>query len=261
MMKFTACLLVIGCLVAAGAVVAQETPPLRLAVAANFAPAINAMLPPFEQQTGIKATVTVASSGTLFAQIQHGAPFDVFLSADARRPEELVRIKKGIASTLMTYARGRLAYVTNDASVTTADDMVIALQSQQQRLAIAHPRLAPYGLAARQMLQAVSMWKSYQAHLVRGKNVLQTLQYFDTGNVEHALVAASLVSDRAKGKVLIPLFMHQPIVQKAVVPTSSNRRQDATRFLCFILSSSIQQQFARRGYSPVDSPDGCRNEQ
>ncbi|WP_018982005.1 molybdate ABC transporter substrate-binding protein [Salinimonas chungwhensis] len=260
-MKLIARFLTISYLIAAGAVTAQERPPLRLAVAANFAPAVNAVLQSFEQQTGIKATVTVASSGTLFAQLQHGAPFDVFLSADARRPEELVRTKKGVSSTLMAYAQGRLAYVTNDESVTSSDDMVIALESQPRRLAIAHPQLAPYGLAARQTLESVSLWQPYQSQLVRGKNVLQALQYFDTGNVEHALVAASLVSGLEEGKVLIPLFMHQPIVQKAVVPASSGRQQDAMQFLCFILSPAIQQQFARRGYGPVDSPDECRDEQ
>lgn len=238
-------------------IVYAEKKPLRLAVSANFAPALNEVVREFSARTGIPATVTVASSGTLFAQIRKGAPFDVFLSADARRPHQLVSEHLADADSLITYAVGQLAYVSNDKNINDVDSLIAALSHNPMRLAIAHPDLAPYGKAAQQFLRSGGLEDDYAGRLIRGKNVLQAWQYFETGNVSQALIAASLVADIHKGKVIIPSYLHDDITQKLVIPLSSDRKADAMRFICFLVSESVQKSLQETGYKPVNKPEVC----
>lgn len=238
-------------------VVHAEKTPLRLAVSANFAPALDDVAREFSAQSGISTSVTVASSGTLFAQIRKGAPFDVFLSADARRPHQLVSEHLADADSLITYATGQLAYVSNDKSINDVDSLIAALSHNPTRLAIAHPDLAPYGKAAQQFLRSSGLEDDYAGRLVRGKNVLQAWQYFETGNSSQALIAASLVVNIKEGKVIIPAYLHEPITQKLVIPGASDKKDDAMRFICFLVSDSVQNSLQDVGYKPVKKPDVC----
>lgn len=226
--------------------------PLRIAVAANFAEPARHIAQAFSARTGHKTQVSVASSGTLYAQITHGAPFDVFLSADAARPQKLVDEGLAAASTLFVYAQGRLIYINTGHPPNGQSDLSAALR-KGQRLAIANPRLAPYGDAAKQVLQHMNMWEAVRPQLVMGKNILQTYQFYTSGNVPHAIVAASLVKDNDRSGWLIPASLHAPILQKVVVPGSSSQPATARKFVHFLMSDRIQQQLPQWGYTRYDA--------
>lgn len=221
--------------------------PLSIAVAANFAGPLNALLPAFEQATGIQTRVTVGSSGALFAQIQHGAPYDVFLSADSKRPQALVSNALIPANAVTTYAIGQLALVGRVNSVTDH-----ALLADSVRLAIADPDLAPYGRAARELLQASGVWSLLQTRLIRGTNVQQTLQFWQTGNVDAALIAASQCVTYQLDCKPVPALYEPVIQQMAVIVTHNKARTLAGRSLArYLQSTAVQQQLAEMGYRLV----------
>lgn len=198
---------------------------INVAVAANFAKPLKSIAEQFTELTGIEVAVTVSSSGTLYAQIQHGASFDVFLSADRARPQALVDNNVVHHGNLVDYAKGKLAFVyAGDLSSKTSGErnceqiarsstgdttaqinvqlsdclskqLVQLMGNPQNKVAIANPKLAPYGDAALQTLQNLSLWQQFLPHRVMGKNVLQTLQFYTTGSVKGAFVAYSLALD------------------------------------------------------------------
>jgi molybdate transport system substrate-binding protein len=206
---------------------------IHVAVAANFAKPLKSIAEQFTELTGIEVAVTVSSSGTLYAQIQHGASFDVFLSADRARPQALVDNNVVHHGNLVDYAKGKLAFVyagdlsseafseissktsgvrnceqiarsstgdtTAEINVQLTDclskQLVQLMENPQNKVAIANPKLAPYGDAAQQTLQNLSLWQQFLPHRVMGKNVLQTLQFYTTGSVKGAFVAYSSALD------------------------------------------------------------------
>ena len=251
---------------------------INVAVAANFAKPLKSIAEQFTDLTGIEVAVTVSSSGTLYAQIQHGASFEVFLSADRARPQALVNNNLVHQANLVDYAKGKLAFVyagdlsseefseissktsserdcREIAGSTTEDtaeqlniqltdclsrQLVQLMENPQNKVAIANPKLAPYGIAAQQTLHNLSLWQEFLPHRVMGKNVLQTLQFYTTGSVKGAFVAYSLALDlpselnpnlsssftsvvSAKSTeattVIIPVpeDLYQPIIQSLVV--------------------------------------------
>ncbi len=247
---------------------------INVAVAANFAKPLKSIAEQFTELTGIEVAVTVSSSGTLYAQIQHGASFDVFLSADRARPQALVDNNVVHHGNLVDYAKGKLAFVyagdlSSEASRETSGErnceqiarsstgdttaqinvqlsdclskqLVQLMGNPQNKVAIANPKLAPYGDAALQTLQNLSLWQQFLPHRVMGKNVLQTLQFYTTGSVKGAFVAYSLAldlpadlssnlpsnfnsvvntksADAVTVIVPVPETLYQPIIQSLVV--------------------------------------------
>tara|TARA_A200000113_G_scaffold119243_1_gene107036 strand:- start:720 stop:1859 length:1140 start_codon:yes stop_codon:yes gene_type:complete len=227
---------------------------INVAVAANFAKPLRNIAEQFTLLTGIDVAVTVSSSGTLYAQIQHGATFDVFLSADRARPQALAENNLVHKNNVVDYAKGKLAFVysgdLSDAqscehaagetkeqrNVQRTDclskQLIQLIENPQNKLAIANPKLAPYGIAAQQTLQNLSLWQPFLPHRVMGKNVLQTLQFYTTGSVKGAFVAYSLaldlpsnfasavdVNNVASTTVIspVPEILYQPIIQSLVV--------------------------------------------
>ena len=190
---------------------------LRVATASNFMTVMPVLAESFEQQTGQVVTLITGSSGKHFAQILNGAPFDAFFSADARRPLELERRGRIVPGSRFTYAVGRL--VLWSAAAGRVDDAGKVLGSGTfRRLAIANPRLAPYGEAARQTLESLGMWKDLQDRLVFGENVAQAFQFVHSGNAELGLVAASQLVGREGGsRWLVPADLYTAIEQQAVL--------------------------------------------
>ena len=219
---------------------------VNIAVAANFAQPVKHFAEMFEKKTGIKPIITVSSSGTLYAQIQHGAPFDLFLSADALRPEKLVAEGLAEKQTLRTYATGRLALVSRSG----APDSLNAFVSRKfdKPVAIANPKLAPYGLAASQALGTLPPDAALPFRQVQGKNILQTYQYFTSGNVDDAFVAWSLVKRSNYSYLLIPDDFHAPIVQKMVIIKDNAHPYAARRFMQYLLSAKVQKSLMDWGY-------------
>lgn len=225
---------------------------LKLAVAANFAKPLEQIIKRYEQRSSVRGVITVASSGTLFAQIQHGADVDVFFSADSDRPQALIDSDRVAESDVHTYAIGRLAYVDRTQSSPSLNDLKTFALSPGSHIAIANPRLAPYGQAAQDTLQQLTLWPHLAARLVKGKNVLQAYQYYASGNVDRALVAWSLVHDSNRHVYLIPKKLHRPIEQQLAVTARKENLKAARDFVGFVLSPEVQSTLADWGYESVD---------
>jgi molybdate transport system substrate-binding protein len=238
--------------------------PLQVAVAANFAKPLRNIANDYFKKSGQEVSVTVSSSGTLFAQLTHGAQFDVFLSADTARPNALVEAGRVNAEDVHVYAKGRLAFLSSNTTASTPNFTAASLAGK--KLAIANPKLAPYGNAAKQYLVNTNQWNIVSPHIVMGKNVLQTYQFFTTGNADYALVAYSLTltdkqineaggrntSGRAAAALLIPDTLHQPILQSLAVTAAADRKAAASAFARYLLSLEVQGNLPNWGYQPAN---------
>ena len=193
---------------------------LRVAVASNFAPVLKQLATNFEKTGNHKLLLSVGSSGNLYTQISNGAPFDLFFSADNERPEQLVAEKKAIAGTVNAYAMGKLVLWSPQLSLESQPEKVLQ-SSNFNHLAIANPKLAPYGLAARQVLEKMQLWQAIQPRLVLGENISQTLQFIDSRNAELGFIAESQwleLAPEKRGKPWqVPVSLHDPIQQDMVI--------------------------------------------
>ncbi len=240
--------LLLAALLAAGPVGAAE---LRVAVAGNFVPALDALAGDFETVHGHRLRRIPGSTGKLYAQIVQGAPFDVFLAADADRPARLESAGLGVADTRVTYAVGRLALWAPG-----ADDPAQALQRLSSlpppRVALANPRHAPYGAAAEAFLRGEELWETIGDRLVRGENVAQAHHFVASGNAELGLVALPqlrLQGDGTAGAAwVVPADRHPPIEQQALLLRDSPAGRS---FLAWLQSAPVQARLREFGY---DSP-------
>lgn len=187
---------------------------VTVAVAANFAIPFAAISKAFTQATGNHVVVSTGSTGKLFAQIRNGAPFQVFLAADTRRPDKLVSDGLAVAGSSHAYAIGRLALWSPTLDVSAGAQ---ALRNPKiEHIAIANPKSAPYGAAAVQALKRLGVYPEVQPRLVMAENIAQTYQFVASGNAEAGFVALSqLKGKRAlKGSSwIVPAAMHKPIIQ------------------------------------------------
>jgi molybdate transport system substrate-binding protein len=210
----------------------------------------------FEKQSGHKVRMSVASSGTLYAQIENGAPFDVFLSADVDYPRKLVSSGKGEPSGLQVYALGRLVlWSRTDMGIDCArEGQACLLDTRIRRIAIANPRHAPYGAAAIEVMQGFGWYERLQPKLVLGESLAQAMQFAESGAAEIAIVGLSMVlspSLAGKGSYwLVPEEHHAPIEQAAVIVRSKGRDQGPARlFLKFLTSAEGTAILSRHGYT------------
>ena len=223
---------------------------LNVAVASNFTKTLKDLAADFESQTGHRVRVISGSTGKLFTQVKHGAPFDVFLAADEKRPELLVAEGLADASSDHVYARGRLVFVSNISPLDTCQDVLMS--PELIRLSIANPKTAPYGLAAKQVLQQLSVWESLKAKLVRGENIAQATQFVSTQNAQAGFIARSLLQlDKYieyKCTWDVPLNMYAAIKQKMVVLSASKMHQVAREFHRYIQSERAKKIIRQAGY-------------
>lgn len=191
---------------------------VRVAVASNFATTLEQLQPDFERQTGHRLVVSAGSSGRHYAQIINGAPFDVFLSADADRVKALESAGRIDAASRRPYALGRLALWTRAVGETVTLNSLRAL-APSDRVALANPRLAPYGLAAEAALISAGLSDTLRPVLVMGENVGQTFQFAFSGSARYAFVAlAQVLASPVTGSYgLIPDAGYQPIVQEMAI--------------------------------------------
>lgn len=193
---------------------------VQVAVAANFTAPMQAIAASFERSTGHKAKLAFGSTGKFYAQIRNGAPFDVLLAADDETPARLEREGAAVAGSRFTYAVGRLALWSAKAGVVDEEGGVLK-QGAFKRLAIANPRLAPYGAATVETLTRLGLLAALQPKFVQGENIAQTFQFVSTGNAELGFVALSQVFEHGKLKSgsawIVPDGLHSPIRQDAVV--------------------------------------------
>lgn len=216
---------------------------ITVACASNFKPTLEKLARAFEQQSKHRIRISSASSGVLFAQINNGAPFQLFFSADAIRPEKLVASGKANEKSLTTYAIGRLVLLHHQA-YTTDPEQVIA---HAKRIAIANPAIAPYGVAAKSLLNNWPVQKD--AQVLQGNNIAQALQFFQSGHADAALVAASLLSTQQRQSGIdVTTLLTRPIRQKAVLINSQKSTDAAMAFMAFIRSGTARQIITDSGY-------------
>jgi molybdate transport system substrate-binding protein len=224
---------------------------LTVAVAANFAPLLKELTAEFEQQAQTKVKISSASSGVLYQQILHGAPFDIFLSADNLRTALLVKQGQAIADSRKVYAIGQLALWHNGDHAPSLN----LLKQYQGRLAIANPKTAPYGLAAKQALNYLNLWQNYTSRLVIGTNINQSYQQVHSKAITLGLVSYSqlLLNNQQHKALLLPKESYQPLSQELVVLTQSKQQTLARQFSDYLLSPVVQAKIAKSGYL-ISSP-------
>jgi molybdate transport system substrate-binding protein len=226
--------------------------PLLVSAAADLMPSFGELGKLYEQQTGQPVTFNFAASGQLAQQIDQGAPVDLFASADVALVNDLAAKGRVLSDSVQIYARGHLVLWTRADSPLAVKTIADLLKPEVQRVAIANPEHAPYGVAARQSLQAAGVWATIQPKLVLGENVRQTLQYAETGNVDVALVPLSL-SLASQGRwVPVPEDLHAPLDQALGVVAASPRQAEARRFAALIASPQGRAILAKYGFTLPD---------
>jgi molybdate transport system substrate-binding protein len=223
-----------------------------VAVASNFAAAARELAADFESSTGNRLRIVVASTGKLYAQIVNGAPFDIFLSADAARPERLEQQGLVVPGSRRAYALGRLVLWSRDPAA-GRDCVAYLVRSERATVAIANPELAPYGLAARQYLESLGAWDSLEGRLVYGENVMQAFLFAARGGATFALTAASIVAaadaSEASCSVMVPEESHEPVVQQYVQLERSAENAAARAFAAYLRSARARRLISAAGYA------------
>lgn len=205
----------------------------NVAVAANFTEAANEIAAAFAAETGHEAVLSFGATGQFYAQITQGAPFDVFLAADDERPALAVEEGYGVAGSVFTYAIGRLVLFSTEAGLVTGPETLE--EGAFDRIAIANPETAPYGVAAIETMRAIGVLDALQPKIVQGQSIAQAYQFVETGNAELGFVALGQVARVDGGsRWPVPDELHTPIRQDAVLLTSGTENAAAVAFVEFL---------------------------
>ncbi len=209
---------------------------LTVSAASDLTPAFEELGRLFERETGVKPSFNFGSTGQLTQQIESGAPVDLFAAANVKFIEELERKNLILPDTKALYAQGRITLWTRSDSPLRLERIEDLARAAVRRVAIANPEHAPYGIAAREALEQGGVWQAVQPKLVFGENIMQTLQYAETGNVDAAIVALSISIGSGGRWALVPQEAHQPLNQALAVIRGTRHEAEARRFAAFINS-------------------------
>ncbi len=226
-----ACVLFAACLVSCAP--EQTQPKLTVAAAANLTRAFDRIGTEFTRETGIEVTYSYAATTILAQQIANGAPFDVFAAADAEHIDPLVASGKIVADSRAVYARGQLAVWAPQGGVRELSDLA---DTGVKFVALANPKLAPYGAASVEALKNAGLWEAVQPKVVYANNINQTRQYAATGNADAAITALSLVLDESN-VIRVDPALYTPLEQVIGVVAGSPRQAAARRFVDFVLGN------------------------
>lgn len=224
---------------------------VQVAAAANFTAPMRQIAEAFERDTGHKAVLAFGSTGGFYAQIRNGAPFDILLSADDTTPARLAAEGLGVAGSQFTYAVGRLVLWSADPALIDAHGEVLR-RAGIARLAVANPKLAPYGLAARQTLHKLGLWEAWQPRLVQGENIAHTYHFVASGNASAGFVALSQV--QVDGRIAqgsawpVPPELHDPIRQDAIVLARGRDNPAAQALMSYLRGDAARRIISRFGY-------------
>ena len=225
---------------------------VTVAVAANFTAPMQQIAQAFEQDTGHKALLAFGSTGKFYAQIKNGAPFAVLLAADDETPARLEKEGLTVVSTRFTYATGRLALWSKNASL--VDDKGEVLRSHRfQKLAMADPKLAPYGAAAMEVISKMGVQASVASKLVQGESIGQTYQFVSTENAQLGFVALSQIS--LEGRItqgsawVVPQALHTPLKQDAVLLNPGKDNPAAHALLKYLQADKARTIIRHYGYA------------
>ncbi|QDL93550.1 molybdate ABC transporter substrate-binding protein [Paroceanicella profunda] len=240
-------------LVALAAALPARAETALVAVAANFAGVAEELSEVYGGESGNTVTLTIGSTGKLFAQIGEGAPFNAMLSADAATPEKLEAAGETVPGQRFTYAVGRLALWSPDETRIGADGKAALTDAGLRHVAIANPDLAPYGAAAKQALQGLGLWDGLQDKIVMGQNIGQTHSMVASGAAELGFVALSALLDPENpaggARWEVPQDLYAPIRQDAVLLKAGEGNAAAEGFLAFLRSPQAQDVIRSYGYA------------
>src|ERR1044071_6729428 len=222
---------------------------ITVAAASDLTPAFEELGREFQSATKTKVVFVFGSTGTLTQQIENGAPFDLFAAANVSYIDQLDQKGLIIPDTKSIYARGRITLWMAEESPIRLQGIADLARPEVQRIAIANPDHAPYGLAAKQALESVGIWDRVRPKLVFGDNIRQTLQYAETGNVDVSIVALSL-SVQSRGRwTLIPEELHQPIDQGLGILKTTRNEKAARAFAAFLTGPQGQAIMKKYGFT------------
>jgi len=221
---------------------------ITVAAAANLTDAFNELGKDFTARTGIRVVFSFGATAELEKQIENGAPFDVYASADVEHVETLN--SKGLVTpnTNKLYARGRLILWIPPGSTLKLNRIEDITRTEVERIAIAKPDVAPYGRATVEALRALNLWQQVEGKVIYGQNVSQTKQYAATANAEVAFLPLSLVKANEGQSIEVDEHLHQPIDQAIAVIKDSPYQEAARQFVDFVLSTEGQTLLERYGY-------------
>ncbi len=227
---------------------------VQVAVAANFSAPMKIIAAEFEKDSGHKAILSFGATGKLYAQIRNGAPFEVFLAADDHTPKKLEQEGGAVQGSRFTYATGRLALWSARPGFVNAQGDVLR-QGGFSKLAIAAPKLAPYGAAAMQTLSRLGLDAALAPKLVTGESIGQAFSFVATGNAELGFVALSQVLENGKpasgSAWIVPDTLHSPIRQDAVLLTRGKGSPAARQLMAFLQSDKARAVIRAHGYQAL----------
>ena len=224
---------------------------VMVAVAANFAAPMKAIAQSFENETGHKLVLSLGSTGNIYAQIRHGAPFEAFLAADAETPRRLEKEGLGVAGSRLTYATGRLVLWSPHAGFVDKQGDILR-RAAFQRLAMANPKLAPYGAAAWQVMAKLGLEEVLKPKLVQGENIAQAYQFVVTENAQLGFVALSQVFSQgqvSQGSAwVVPAHLHAPLQQDAILLARGQGKAAVRELMAFLKSDKAKAIIQSYGY-------------
>ena len=227
----------VGCWLVLGLAGGAHAAEVSVAVAANFLAPMRLIAQAFEQETGHRVLAAYGATGSLYAQIRNGAPHHVLLSADDTTPKKLEDEGFGVPGSRFTYATGRLALWSRQPGLVDAQGEVLR-SGKFRRLAIANPKLAPYGAAALETLIRLGVLEQVRSKLVQGDNIAQAHQFVDTENAELGFVALSQVLTQGQLTIgsawTVPASLHAPLRQDAVLLTRGQDQPAARALLRYL---------------------------
>lgn len=225
---------------------------VSVAVAANFTAPMKKIATEFEKDTGHKAELSFGATGKFYAQIANGAPFGILLAADDTTPEKIAREGRGVADSRFTYAIGTLVLWSPKPGYVDAKGEVLKT-GDYQHIAIANPKLAPYGAAAMEVLNKLGLTAQVQPKVVTGENIAQTYQFAASGNAQLGFVALSQVMENGKIREgsawQVPANMHEPIRQDAIVLTPAKDNEAALALMKYLRGEKAHEIIRSYGYS------------
>jgi molybdate transport system substrate-binding protein len=221
----------------------------QVAVAANFTEPAKEIAAAFKAATGHTATLSFGSSGQFFAQMAHGAPYEVFLSADADRPRKAEQDGLGVPGSRFTYAVGRLVLYSKTPGLVDAAGAVLGRPASFSKLSIADPTAAPYGAAAIQTMRKLGVYGALKPKIVTGSSIAQAYQFVESGAAELGFVALSQVIDNPGGsRWVVPAADHAAIDQQAILLYTGRDNAAAKAFLAFLRGPQAVAIIRKYGY-------------
>jgi molybdate transport system substrate-binding protein len=220
---------------------------VTVAVAANFAAPMQRIAAAFETDTGHRAKIAVGATGAFYTQIRNGAPFDVLLAADDETPARIEADALAVKGSRFTYAVGRLALWSAKPGV--VDDHGEVLEREDlDRIAIANPKLAPYGKAAVETMQKLGVYERLKPRIVQAENIGQAFQFVATGNAPIGFVALSQVVQAKGSKWIVPDDLHAPLRQDAVLLAHGKNNEAATALMRYLKGDKARGIIRAYGY-------------